>query len=198
MHGPAKAGAAFLVASALASCAHVSPGQPNAVAHGDGTAVVVLRPVDSSGKLAHGWQVRPIRGNLAMSCSTAQPSPYAVDAGVGTGCSPNSDHTLACWLVTPMPGTLCLTEPFDPKKRFVVQFPNALHGPALMAPSTPVPIALELDNGIRCSPVTPDRYRCANGLEATRDDGRWATLPGNLHVATTYYLGVDAGSDARI
>jgi hypothetical protein len=160
--------------------------------------VVVLRPVDSAGKLAPGWKVRPIRGNVAMSCSTAKPSPYAVDAGVGTGCSPNPDNTLACWLVTPMPGTLCLIEPFDPKSRLVVQFPNALPGPALMAPTSPMPIAIDLDNGIRCSPLTPERYRCTNGLEATRDDGRWAALPGGLRVATTYYLGVDSGSDARI
>jgi hypothetical protein len=196
MHGLAKAGAAFVVASALASCAHVSPGQP--AAQGDGTDVVVLRPVDSSGKLAPGWHVRPIRGNLEMNCSTAQPSPYSVDAGVGTGCSPNPDHTLACWLVTTTPGTLCLTEPFDPKNRLVVQFPTALHGSALTAPTTPVPIAIDLDNGIRCAPTAPDRYLCSNGLVAARNDGHWEPLPGNLRVATTYYLGVDAGADARI
>jgi hypothetical protein len=191
MHWLAKAAIAVTAATVLSSCSTASVGTPTNNASEDGPEIVVLRPVDGEGKLTSEWNVRPVRGNAEMSCVGAKASPYAVDAGVVTDCAPNPDNTLACWIAKEVPGTVCVTAPFHPKNRFVVQFPTAAHGAPAAPPKSPVPVALELDNGMLCSPIDPTRYRCGTSGEAVAaKEGLWTLEDPKRQVVRTYFFGI--------
>lgn len=191
MHWLAQAAAAVFTATVLSSCSTAPTGTPVSKASGDGPEIVVLRPVDAEGKLVKDWNVRPVRGNAEMSCTKATASPYAVDPGVVTGCAPNPDNAFACWIVEKRPGTVCLAAPFNPKNRLVVQFPSAPHGAPTAPPASPIPVALELDDGTLCAPVEDSRYRCGTSTDVERDsDEGWKVLAGKRQVAKEYYLGI--------
>ena len=190
MHWLAKAAIAVIAATGLSSCTTAPVSTPVDNASSDGPETVVLRPVDGSGKLAAEWNIRPVRGNAEMSCAAAEASPYAVDAGVVTGCAPNTDDTLACWISEDVPGTVCVTTPFHPKNRYVLQFPTAAHGAPTAPPQTPVPVALELDNGTLCTPIDKQRYHCGTSGEVAASDGGWDIDDPKRQVVRTYFFGI--------
>ncbi len=191
MHWLAKAAIAVTTTTVLSSCSTASVESLTVDSSPDGPEIVVLRPVDGEGKLTSEWNVRPVRGNAEMSCVGAKSSPYSVDAGVVTDCAPNPDNTLACWIAEDVPGTVCVIAPFHPKNRFVVQFPTAAHSAPTAPPKSPVPVALELDNGTLCTPLNTHRYRCGTSGEAVAtDDGVWKLDDSKRQVVRTYFFGI--------
>jgi hypothetical protein len=106
------------------------------------TATITVRAV-VNGEPAGGYQVANRQGSPNLS-GCVSPSPAAVGPDI-YACEPAQAAAEVCW---PAPASvLCLMDPWTKAlRRFAA--PGAL--PAVDPPATPMPFALQLDDGTRC------------------------------------------------
>ncbi len=107
------------------------------------TATITVNAVGANGQPANGYQVANRQGSPNLS-GCLGPSPAAVAKDIYS-CEPAQAAAEVCW---PAPASvLCLTDPWSKAlRRFAA--PGAL--PAVDPPATPMPFALQLDDGTRC------------------------------------------------
>jgi hypothetical protein len=107
------------------------------------TETITVKAVAASGEPVNGYQVtnRQVSPNLS---GCPGPSPAAVDGNIYS-CEPAQAAAEVCW---PAPASvLCLMDPWTKALRWYL-VPDAL--PAVDPPATPMPFALQLDDGTRC------------------------------------------------
>ena len=107
------------------------------------TVTITVKAVAASGEPVNGYQVANRQGSPNLSACLV-PSPAAVGKNI-YACEPAQAAAEVCW---PAPASvLCLTDPWSQAlRRFAA--PGAL--PAVDPPATPMPFALQLDDGTRC------------------------------------------------
>ena len=106
------------------------------------TATITVRAV-ADGEPTGGFQVANRQGSPNLS-GCANPSPAAVSPDV-YACLPAQAAAEVCW---PAPASvLCLMDPWTKALR---RFPAPGALPTVDPPATPMPFALQLDNGTRC------------------------------------------------
>jgi hypothetical protein len=107
------------------------------------TVTITAKAVAASGDPVNGYQVANRQGSPNLSACPG-PSPAAVGTDIYS-CEPAQAAAEVCW---PAPASvLCLMDPWSRAlRRFAA--PGAL--PAVDPPATPMPFALELDDGTRC------------------------------------------------
>lgn len=107
------------------------------------TEIITVKAVAANGEPVNGYQVADRQVSLNLS-GCPGPSPAAVDRSI-YACEPAQAAAEVCW---PAPASvLCLVEPWSKAlRRYLV--PHAL--PAVDPPATPMPFALQLDDGTRC------------------------------------------------
>jgi hypothetical protein len=113
------------------------------VADPGATDVITVVAVGPNGQAASGYHVEPRFSSPDVSdCPAASPAAVGKDI---YACDPSAAAAEVCW---PAPASLlCAVDPWDKSlRRF--HSPGAL--PAVAPPATPVPFALQLDDGTRC------------------------------------------------
>jgi hypothetical protein len=107
------------------------------------TVTITVKAVAANGEPVNGYQETNRQVSLNVS-GCPGPSPAAVGKDIYS-CEPAQAAAEVCW---PAPGTvLCLMDPWSKAlRRFAT--PAAL--PAVDPPATPMPFALQLDDGTRC------------------------------------------------
>jgi hypothetical protein len=117
------------------------PGQVGAAP--GATVTITVKAVAANGEPVNGYQVANRQGSPNLSSCTS-PSPAAVGTDI-YACEPAQAAASVCW---PAPASLlCLMDPWSMAlRRFAA--PGAL--PAVDPPATPMPFALQLDDGTRC------------------------------------------------
>jgi hypothetical protein len=113
------------------------------------TNVITVAAVSSSGQPRNGYQVvnRQASPNLT-GCSG--PSPAAVANNI-YACEPPEAAAEVCWPAAA--SVLCLISPWDKALR---RFPSPGALPTVNPPASPMPFALQLDDGTRC--VLPNGF----------------------------------------
>lgn len=107
------------------------------------TEVITAVAVGAKGQPVNGFQVANRQGSPNLSACPG-PSPAAVDKDIYS-CEPDQAAAQVCW---PAPGSvLCIADPWSKALR---RFPSPGALPAVDAPATPMPFALQLDDGTRC------------------------------------------------
>jgi hypothetical protein len=107
------------------------------------TVTITVKAVAADGEPVNGYQVanRQVSQNLS---GCPGPSPAAVGKDIYS-CEPAQAAAEVCW---PAPASvLCLTDPWSKALRRFAR-PGAL--PTVDPPATPMPFALQLDDGTRC------------------------------------------------
>lgn len=117
------------------------PGQVSAAP--GATVTITVNAVAASGEPVNGYLVANRQGSPNLS-GCPGPSPAAVSKDIYS-CEPAAAAAEVCW---PAPASvLCLMDPWSKAlRRFAA--PGAL--PAVDPPATPMPFALQLDDGTRC------------------------------------------------
>jgi hypothetical protein len=132
----ALAGLALVGATALVAPGHLQA-DPGA------TVTITVKAVAVGGEPVNGYQVANRQGSPNLSACTG-PSPAAVGKNI-YACEPAQAAAEVCW---PAPASvLCLTDPWSKALRRFAS-PGAL--PTVDPPATPMPFALQLDDGTRC------------------------------------------------
>jgi hypothetical protein len=107
------------------------------------TDVITVVAVGTGGEPVNGYQVANRQGSPNVSACPG-PSPGAVGKNIYS-CEPDQAAAEVCW---PAPASvLCLTDPWSKALR---RFPAPGALPAVDPPATPMPFALQLDDGTRC------------------------------------------------
>lgn len=107
------------------------------------TVTITVKAVGANGEPVNGYQVVNRQGSPNLS-GCPGPSPAAVGENI-YACEPAQAAAEVCW---PAPASvLCLADPWSKGLRRFAK-PGAL--PAVDPPATPMPFALQLDNGMRC------------------------------------------------
>jgi hypothetical protein len=107
------------------------------------TITITVNAVGANGEPVNGYQVANRQGSPNLSACLV-PSPAAVGNNIYS-CEPAQAAAEVCW---PAPASvLCLMDPWSKAlRRFAA--PGSL--PAVDPPATPMPFALQLDDGTRC------------------------------------------------
>ena len=118
-----------------------APGQVGAAP--GATITITVKAVAANGEPVNGYQVANRQGSPNLS-GCPGPSPASVGTDIYS-CEPAQAAAEVCW---PAPASvLCLMDPWSKAlRRFAA--PGAL--PAVDPPATPMPFALQLDDGTRC------------------------------------------------
>ena len=146
---------------ALAAAVAAVVGSPAAAPVGadpGATDVVNVVAVSPGGQPVNGYHVinRQASPNLSGCTET---SPAAV-AGEIYSCDPSEAAAEVCW---PAPASLlCMTDPWSKTLR---RFPSPGALPAVSPPSSPVPFAMQLDDGTRC--ILPNGVDLGGRADAT-------------------------------
>ncbi len=156
---------------ALQAPAHAAPAD---------TVSVTVAAVAANGEPINGYQVANRQGSPNLTACTV-PSPAAVASNIYS-CEPAAAAAQVCW---PAPASvLCLMDPWTKALRRFAK-PGAL--PAVDPPATPMPFALQLDDGTRC--ILP------NGIDwGARADGMvpaYGCNPGKTSLAVLIAPGDD-------
>ncbi|HEX4587460.1 MAG TPA: hypothetical protein VH185_05780 [Mycobacterium sp.] len=134
----------WLRASVGATLVGVVALQPAHVAAAPAATVsITVRAVGASGQPVNGYQVANRQGSPNLS-GCPGPSPAAVGRDI-YACQPDQAAAEVCW---PAPASvLCLLDPWSKALR---RFPAPGALPAVDPPVTPMPFALQLDDGTQC------------------------------------------------
>jgi hypothetical protein len=154
------------------------PGQASAAP--GATVTITVKAVAANGEPVNGYQVTNRQSSPNLSGCLA-PSPAAVGSNI-YACEPAQAAAQVCW---PAPASvLCLADPWSKGLRRFAK-PGAL--PAVEPLATPMPFALQLDNGTRC--ILP------NGIDwgARADDmvPAYGCNPGKTSMAVLIPPGAD-------
>jgi hypothetical protein len=140
-----RSGLAFFRASAavtlVGAVALTAPGHLSAAP--GATVTITVNAVAANGEPVNGYQVANRQGSPNLSGCLAS-SPAAVGSDIYS-CEPAQAAAEVCW---PAPASvLCLTDPWSKALR---RFPAPGPLPAVDPLPTPIPFALQLDDGTRC------------------------------------------------
>jgi hypothetical protein len=137
-HGGVRASAALMFVAVVALQT-----AGNAGADADATNVINVVAVNASGQPVDGYHVMNRQASPNLSgCS--DPSPAAVGNDIYT-CDPPEAAAEVCW---PAPASLlCLSDPWTKALR---RFPSPGALPAAAPLASPMPFAMQLDDGTRC------------------------------------------------
>lgn len=133
---PASAAVTLLGVAALQAPGHLNA-DPAA------TEVITAVAVGARGQPVNGYRVANRQGSPNLTACAA-PSPAAVGKNIYS-CEPDQAAAEVCW---PAPGSvLCVADPWSKMLR---RFPSPGALAAVDPPATPMPFALQLDDGTRC------------------------------------------------
>jgi len=166
----------WLVAAVVAVVAMVFAGGGFLYHHVNQPDVVVLKPVDSQGKIQPGWVEDRSRADDRIDCSFGSPSPYDRSSQV-RDCGATADSADACWPAADGQHVLCLTDPFSNVLNLIGA--QGLTKPRKSLSNGPTPFALLLDDGTQC------RARHGGSWGAPKERPDWVghfscRVPGDL------------------
>ena len=139
-HGGLRVSAALMFVGVLAL---PTAGNARADAQPEATNVINVAPVNAKGQPINGYHVMNRQASADLSgCS--DPSPAAVRADIYT-CDPPEAAAEVCWPAHA--SVLCLDNPWTKSLR---RFPSPGALPPVTPPASPMPFAMQLDDGTRC------------------------------------------------